>query len=306
MNCINCYQELPDGAKFCPHCGAKQPVFGAAHMQASSQEAASQAQQNENANAEAEVTEKKMAEADYVQQAEAEQGTKPAETDNVAGMASEEEIGEKVQDVAETGTVEEQPTAEHLQDNGQVVAEVVPQEQPTDQNAYDYQYGQQSNNQDPYGKQEANQDPYSQQNYSQNDYNQQGYDQNNYGQNNYNQDGYNQNSYNNYNQTNYGQPNYGQNYNQPNYNQQKPLNWVPYLVLSIISTVCCCLPFGIVAIVFSAKINSAIAVGNIEEAQHAAKNAKIWIIVAFAVGIVVNIITFMLGMTGFIGEYYYY
>ena len=172
----------------------------------------------------------------------------------------------------------------------------LPQEHPAEQTANEYQYGQQSNNQD----------PYSQQNYGQNDYNQQGYGQNNYSQNNYDQNGYNQNGYNNYNQANYGQPNYGQNYNQPNYNQQKPLNWVPYLVLSIISTVCCCLPFGIVAIVFSAKINSAMAAGNIEEAQHAAKNAKIWIIVAFAVGIIVNIITFMLGMTGFVGEYYYY
>ena len=24
MNCIKCYQEIPDGAKFCPYCGAQQ------------------------------------------------------------------------------------------------------------------------------------------------------------------------------------------------------------------------------------------------------------------------------------------
>lgn len=40
--------------------------------------------------------------------------------------------------------------------------------------------------------------------------------------------------------------------------QGEPVNWVPYLVLSIISTICCCPPFGIVAIIFSAKINSAV------------------------------------------------
>ena len=40
-------------------------------------------------------------------------------------------------------------------------------------------------------------------------------------------------------------------------NGQKPeINYVPYLVLSIISTVCCCLPFGIVGIVFSVKITT--------------------------------------------------
>lgn len=287
MNCTNCYQEVPDGAKFCPHCGAKQPVPGATHMQAPSREAASQTQQTVNTEAgmaEEKITEGLQAEETVTnttteQPIEAEEETKIAETANVPGMESEEVTGETAQDIVDT-----------------VAAEVVPQEQPADQTANEYQYGQQSNTQD----------LYSQPNDSQNDYNQQGDGQNNYGQNNYDQNGYNQNGYNNYNQANYGQPNYGQNYNQPNYNQQKPLNWVPYLVLSIISTVCCCLPFGIVAIVFSAKINSAMAAGNIEEAQHAAKNAKIWIIVAFAVGIIVNIITFMLGMTGFVGEYYYY
>jgi len=60
MNCINCYQEVPDGAKFCPHCGAKQPVPGATHMQAPSQEAASQTQQT--VNTEAGMAEEKITE----------------------------------------------------------------------------------------------------------------------------------------------------------------------------------------------------------------------------------------------------
>ena len=42
---------------------------------------------------------------------------------------------------------------------------------------------------------------------------------------------------------------------QSSYEPEKPINWVPYLVLAIISTVCCCPPFGIVAIVYAAKIN---------------------------------------------------
>ena len=25
MNCIKCYQEIPEGSRFCPHCGAQQP-----------------------------------------------------------------------------------------------------------------------------------------------------------------------------------------------------------------------------------------------------------------------------------------
>ena len=29
MNCINCYQEIPDGTNFCPYCGAKQSGYPA-------------------------------------------------------------------------------------------------------------------------------------------------------------------------------------------------------------------------------------------------------------------------------------
>ena len=80
-------------------------------------------------------------------------------------------------------------------------------------------------------------------------------------------------------------------------NGQKPeINYVPYLVLSIISTVCCCLPFGIVGIVFSVKINSALNAGNYEEAAQNAKMAKIWTIVSFVVGLVVGILYFIFGI----------
>ena len=88
-------------------------------------------------------------------------------------------------------------------------------------------------------------------------------------------------------------------------NGQKPeINYVPYLVLSIISTVCCCLPFGIVGIVFSVKINSAMNAGNYEEAAQNAKMAKIWTIVSFVVGLVVGILYFIFGIIVGIDNYY--
>ena len=88
-------------------------------------------------------------------------------------------------------------------------------------------------------------------------------------------------------------------------NGQKPeINYVPYLVLSIISTVCCCLPFGIVGIVFSVKINSAMNAGNYEEAVQNAKMAKIWTIVSFVVGLVVGILYFIFGIIVGIDNYY--
>jgi Interferon-induced transmembrane protein/zinc-ribbon domain len=62
-----------------------------------------------------------------------------------------------------------------------------------------------------------------------------------------------------------------------------------YLVHSIVTTVCCCLPFGIVALVYSAQVNSKLAAGDVAGAQASSKNAKIWAIVAFIAGIVVYI-----------------
>ncbi|HIY63699.1 MAG TPA: CD225/dispanin family protein [Candidatus Mediterraneibacter stercoripullorum] len=90
------------------------------------------------------------------------------------------------------------------------------------------------------------------------------------------------------------------------YDQGEPVNWVPYLILAIISTICCCPPFGIVAIVFAAKINSATYAGNNEEAHRAARNAKIWIIVAFVVGLLVELFSMAFGVIGSISEFYYY
>ena len=84
------------------------------------------------------------------------------------------------------------------------------------------------------------------------------------------------------------------------------MNWVPYLVVSIISTLCCCIPFGIVAIVFSATINSAVTSGNMEEAKKATKTAKIWIIVAVIAGLIANIAFLVITAMSGAGSYYYY
>ena len=96
--------------------------------------------------------------------------------------------------------------------------------------------------------------------------------------------------------------------NTPSYQQGQgdTVNWVPYLVVSIISTLCCCIPFGIVAIVFSAKINSAVTSGNMEEAKKAAKTAKIWIIVAVVAGLIANIAFLVITAMSGAGSYYYY
>ena len=233
MRCMNCYQEIPDSCKFCPNCGAKQPV--------QKMEPVSQVKEEKTDNITEDTAEVQQS-AEKVQPEEDVQPTEPTQPADVAGSYQNDPY------------------------------KSVNQEQNTsygEPNNYEYGQG--------YGQQNQN---YNQQNQN---YTQQA--------------------------PNYGQQNQGY-YQQNNFNgmPQEPVNWVPYLILSIISTLCCCLPFGVVGIVFSAKINSAMLAGNLEEAQNNAKMARIWIIVSFAIGLLTWLIYMVLIVTGAVSgsAYYYY
>ena len=233
MRCMNCYQEIPDSCKFCPNCGAKQPV--------QKMEPVSQVKEETTDN----ITEDTAEVQQPTEKVQSEEDVLPTEPTQPADVA---------------GSYQNDPYKS------------VNQEQNTsygEPNNYEYGQG--------YGQQNQN---YNQQNQN---YTQQA--------------------------PNYGQQNQGY-YQQNNFNgmPQEPVNWVPYLILSIISTLCCCLPFGVVGIVFSAKINSAMLAGNLEEAQNNAKMARIWIIVSFAIGILTWLIYMILIVTGAVSgsAYYYY
>ena len=234
MRCMNCYQEIPDSCKFCPNCGAKQPVQKMEHVSQVKEETTDNI--TEDTAEVQQPTEKVQSEEDVlpeekVQPEEDVQPTEPTQPEDVAGSYQNDPYK----------SVNQEQNTSYGEPNN-------------------YEYGQQNQN---YEQQNQN---YTQQN--------QGY----YQQNNFN-----------------GMP-------------QKPVNWVPYLILSIISTLCCCLPFGVVGIVFSAKINSAMLAGNLEEAQNNAKMARIWIIVSFAIGILTWLIYMVLIVTGAVSgsAYYYY
>lgn len=59
-----------------------------------------------------------------------------------------------------------------------------------------------------------------------------------------------------------------------------------HLAQSILVTLCCCLPFGVVALIYSSQVNTKLAAGDVTGARIAAARAKTWILVAFIVGIV--------------------
>ena len=59
-----------------------------------------------------------------------------------------------------------------------------------------------------------------------------------------------------------------------------------YLVWAIISTICCCIPTGIVAIFYAAKVNPAAMAGDMEAARKASEKAALWVVISFVAGLV--------------------
>lgn len=83
--------------------------------------------------------------------------------------------------------------------------------------------------------------------------------------------------------------------------ETKPSRPSSYLALAIISTIFCCLPTGIVSIVYAAKVNSLYASGNYDEATKASKTAKTWGLISVGLGllgIIIYIIIFGLAIFG--------
>jgi hypothetical protein len=73
--------------------------------------------------------------------------------------------------------------------------------------------------------------------------------------------------------------------------QRQPDN---YMVWAILSTLLCCLPFGIVSIVYANKVSGLWAQGRHAEAQDAANDAKKWAIIGAVVGAAAYVIGIVL------------
>ncbi|MBR2018369.1 MAG: CD225/dispanin family protein [Prevotella sp.] len=71
-----------------------------------------------------------------------------------------------------------------------------------------------------------------------------------------------------------------------------------YLVFAILSTILCCLPTGIAAIIFSTKVDKQWAQGDKIGAQKSSEQAKLWCLISLGCGIVSGIIGFFLGILG--------
>jgi hypothetical protein len=71
-----------------------------------------------------------------------------------------------------------------------------------------------------------------------------------------------------------------------------------YLVQAILVTLFCCLPFGIVSIVYAAQVNGKIASGDYHGAMEASQKAKTWMWVSFGLGLAASLIWLLMVIVG--------
>ncbi len=74
-----------------------------------------------------------------------------------------------------------------------------------------------------------------------------------------------------------------------------------HLVLAILATFFCCLPFGIVAIVYAAQVNGRLDASDVAGAEEASRQASLWGWIAFGLGVAVGVGYFVLAMIGALG-----
>jgi hypothetical protein len=75
-----------------------------------------------------------------------------------------------------------------------------------------------------------------------------------------------------------------------------------YLVQAILTTVFCCLPFGIVSIVYAAQVNGKVAAGDHAGALESSRSARMWAWIAFGSGLVLIVGYLILVVVGAIAQ----
>ena len=77
------------------------------------------------------------------------------------------------------------------------------------------------------------------------------------------------------------------------------VNISTYLVPAILCTLCCCLPGGIVALVYSAQVSSKLAAGDVAGATAASRNAMLWCWISVGLGALSGISLTFFNLLGF-------
>ena len=71
-----------------------------------------------------------------------------------------------------------------------------------------------------------------------------------------------------------------------------------YLAQSILATLFCCLPFGVVAIVYASKVDGLKHIGDLEAAKAASNSAKLWINISVFAFLIVMVGSWLVSFLG--------
>jgi hypothetical protein len=71
-----------------------------------------------------------------------------------------------------------------------------------------------------------------------------------------------------------------------------------HLVLAILVTALCCLPFGIVGIVYAAQVNGRALSGDLAGAEESARRARTWSLWGLGLGLTVYVIYVLFALIG--------
>jgi hypothetical protein len=73
-------------------------------------------------------------------------------------------------------------------------------------------------------------------------------------------------------------------------------NLVFAIIATVLSVVFCCLPHGLISLIFALQVNSKAAAGDLQGAMNSAKQAKMWAIISIVVSLVWLVIALVFGV----------
>jgi len=73
-------------------------------------------------------------------------------------------------------------------------------------------------------------------------------------------------------------------------------NLVFAIIATVVSVVFCCLPHGLISLIFALQVNNKAAAGDLQGALNAAKQAKLWAIVSIIVSAVWLVVALVFGV----------
>ena len=83
-----------------------------------------------------------------------------------------------------------------------------------------------------------------------------------------------------------------------------PNNMVIAIIATIASLIFCCLPHGIISLIFAMQVNKKAAAGDLAGAEAAAKSAKTWGMISIILAIVWFVLAIILNMAGLLNFNY--